>query len=99
MEFTMEQIQGLDALAAAIVRRAIDDYKLAYMAYLKTGQKSELNELRNFFHGQWCRSLISVDPALIIEKVEQDCKERFERKRKREQVKHKNQVPEGHSAD
>lgn len=81
MEFTMEQLKGLDALAAAIVRRAIDDYKLAYMAYLKTGQESELNELRNFFHGQWCRSLISIDPALIIEKIEQDCKARFERKK------------------
>lgn len=98
MEFTMDQIKGLDALATAIVRRAIDDYKLAYMAYLKTGKKSELNELRNFFHGQWCRSLISIDPALIIEKVEQDCKKKFERKKNRGKSQHKNQVPSGHPA-
>lgn len=99
MFFTDEQLKGLDALAAAILRRAIDDYKLAYMAYLKTGNKNELNELKDFFFGDWYRGLTDIEPSLIIDKVEQDCKERFERKRKREQAKHKNQVPEGHSAD
>ena len=85
MEFTMEQLKGLDALAAAIIRRAIDDYKLAYMAYLKDTDKKEskdkLKELRDFFFGPWYRGLTDIEPSLIIDKVEQDCKARFERKK------------------
>ena len=100
MRLTPENIKGLDNLANAIVVKAADDYKKAYMRYLKKkDSQSELDTLRHFFRSQWCMALTDVNTELLMQDIEKECKERFERKKNHGKSHHKNQVPEGHTAD
>lgn len=91
------RIKGLDALASAIVERAAADYRLAYMGYLKNKNENGLTALRRFFKSEWCMSLTELDTDALMNRIEQECMIEFERKKKH--GKHKNQVPQGHSAD
>lgn len=84
MRLTPENIKGLDNLANAIVAKAADDYKNAYMLYLKKkGGISELDTLRHFFRSQWCMCLTDLNTELLMLEIEKECKEQFERKQKK----------------
>lgn len=91
------RLKGLDNLANAIVERAAADYRLAVMAYLKNGSAGELLNLRKFFRSDWCAGLTDLDTDALMNRIEQECMIEFERKKKH--GKHKDQVPQGHSAD
>lgn len=93
------RIKGLDDLADAIIARAAADYRMTFMRYLKDKDKNEYNlaELRRFFRSDWCEMLTELNTEVLMNRIEQDCITEFERTKKR--GKHKNQVPEGHTAD
>ena len=93
---TPERIKGLDALANAVVAKAADDYRKAYMLFLKGKETSDLDQLRHFFRSQWCAVLTDLNTKALVEEIEKECREKFERKRN---YANKNQVPHGHSAD
>ena len=92
-----ERIKGLDNLANAVVWTAASDYRNAVMAFLKHGEAGELVKLRHFFRSDWYTTLTDLDGELLMKMIEQECITEFERTKKR--GKHKNQVPERHSAD
>lgn len=92
-----ERVKGLDYLAGAIVERAAADYRMAYMRYLKKNKnEKDLLPLRKFFKSEWCAGLTKLDIDALVNRIEQECIIEFERKKKHG---HKNQVPQGHSAD
>lgn len=91
-----ERIKGLDNLANAIVERAVADYRMAVMNNLKTGSVSELTALRHFFRSGWCSGLTNLDTDFLMNRIEQECIIEFERTKKHG---HKDQVPQGYSAD
>jgi len=91
-----ERIKGLDNLANAIIAKAADDYRQAVMVNLKNGSTGELLNLRRFFRSSWCMILTDLNTDALMKEIEQECIAEFERKKKHG---HKNQVPEGHSAD
>lgn len=93
-----ERIKGLDNLASAIVTRAIADYKQAVMINLKNGSYSQLRELRKFFKSDWFKALTDLDGEVLMKCIEQECVTEFEEREKKKHG-HKNQVPQGHSAD
>lgn len=98
MSLSPEQLKGLDALANAVVAKAAADYRQAYMSYLKKNDTTELINLRRFFRSEWCMVLTDLDMEVLMQDIEKECKEKFERKKNRGKTQHQNQVPEGHSA-
>ena len=92
-----ERIKGLDNLANAIMHRAAMDYRIAFMRYLKKKDPSVLEELRRFFKSDWGAYMTNIDTDVLMNRIEQECIIEFERKQKKHG--HKDQVPEGHSAD
>ena len=96
MSLTPENLNGLDALANAIVTKAVDDYRKAYMLFLKGKKTSDLDQLRHFFRSQWCAALTNLNTEALMAEIEKECKEKFERKHKHA---NKNQVHQGHNAD
>jgi hypothetical protein len=60
-------------LAAAIVRKAVEDYRAALHAQIREGRRSrKLAELEGFFRGEWCATLcepFGIDPTRIASEV------------------------------
>lgn len=62
-------------LAAAIVEKAVIDYKKALRRYRKYPNNeftlSEIAELERFFRSSWCRMLTDIEGEVIIKKIQQ----------------------------
>lgn len=63
---------GFDALRMAIIVRAIKDYEIA----LYKKDKYEINNLENFFRGEWYKNICAIDGEYIIEKVRKQVNEK-----------------------
>ena len=78
-KYVSEQ-RAYEDLANAIIAQAVDDYKMAYQAYLETPYdifvKARVTELRIFFDSEWYGALTTVDAKFLIETVEKECKEK-----------------------
>lgn len=76
----VSETKAIEDLANAIVQKAVSDYKAAYTKYLKkphdAWNKVRLDELRVFFRGQWFGALTTVDVEYLLEKIENECKEK-----------------------
>lgn len=82
-------------LANAIVLQAVDDYKSAYANYLKDkGSYANVCALRKWFHSDWYMTLTKVSGDYLIEKIEQECEEEFERKQRH--ANHQGKVSKRH---
>ncbi len=53
-------------LSAAIIERALLDYKTA----CTSGNKNAIRELRRFFLSEWFRILSDMDGAILLERIE-----------------------------
>lgn len=70
----VENMEGYDELAKAIVLQAAMDYKSALL-WLKWNPnaydwKKEKKEITDFFHSAWCKKLTEIDPELIMTEME-----------------------------
>ena len=77
------RVTGLDNLAVAIVDQAASDYRKAVMANLKNGSLGDLVALRRFFRSEWCAALTNLDGEMLMRRIEQECIEEYERKKRR----------------
>ena len=84
--------EGLDNLREAIVRRAIEDYELAYVRiyqnYILRGKPFPTRKqdhcdkyinyyrLRDFFNSQWFNDLCNLDPDFVMDNVEKKVREK-----------------------
>ena len=78
-----EEESGWNALAAAIVKQAVDDYKFAdaylkgenqvkaesYSQRLEHRAEHTKDEVVKFFKSQWYATLCDIDPDLILRKL------------------------------
>lgn len=73
-------MNGYEELAAAIVARAVQDYRMA-LKYLKkhprrSRRRTKFENLKHdcerFFTGDWIRELTDVDGRKIMEKIQED---------------------------
>lgn len=81
-----EQDVGYPALAAAIVRQAVEDYRFANklirgdIQYCSTGrtgnQHTVKREVVTFLRSQWYGTLCDIDPERIIRKLKEEEHER-----------------------
>ena len=80
-----EQDVGYPALAAAIVRQAVDDWREAdrlekgLVKYSPTNlgaPKVAKDEIEKFFHSQWYGTLCDIDPDRILRKLKEEDHER-----------------------
>ena len=58
--------------ALAIVRQAVEDYRLEYRRALRGEDRSrQLSSLERFFAGDWCRTLCgtTIEPRVIVRAV------------------------------
>jgi len=53
-------------LSAAIIERALIDYKAAYAA----GNENIIRELRRFFLSEWFNILSDLDGAILLKRIE-----------------------------
>lgn len=67
-------------LANAVVAKAVDDYKRAYMKYLHEPYniytKSKKDGLRAFFGSESYCALTTMDADFLLETIEKECKEK-----------------------
>ena len=68
---------GYDSLAAAIVNRAVIDYRIAR----KHNDLLEVNAIRKFFLSDWCKMLCNIEGKTLIEMCESEYEEFLERKK------------------
>ena len=54
-----------EALANAIILRAVDDYRL-------TDDENDLEEIERFFRSEWFGVLTSLDPELLISQLRKE---------------------------
>ena len=78
-----EEDVGYYALAAAIVKQAVDDYRYAdsvlkglkavkptsWAARMQSSAENTKSEVVKFFKGQWYATLCDIDPDLILRKL------------------------------
>ena len=74
----MNDVNGYQRIANAIVSKAVDDYRLLLKhQYYRPNSKSiafELNEIEKFFRSKWFSVLTSLDPDWLIAKLKEDVK-------------------------
>ena len=84
--FPEEQFTGHPALAAAIVRQAVEDYREAERLERGEIHYSSLGiycpaqtkkEIVRFFRSQWYGILCDIDPERIIKKLKEEEHERY----------------------
>ena len=69
-------MNNLDILAAAIVRQAVDDWRMLIKkkrVELSTGNGTiSFIEIRSFLKSGYCRGLLKTDPIIILNQLEQE---------------------------
>ena len=65
---------GIELLAAAIIEKACDDYRVAYL----TDDDKRMNEIERFFKSKYFHSISLIDPQWLIDGL----KEKYEEERK-----------------
>jgi len=79
-KYVSEQ-KAYEDLANAIVVKAVDDYKRAYMKYLhepyNIETKSRKDGLRVFFGSESYCALTTLDADYLLESIEKECKEKY----------------------
>lgn len=73
-------VKNLDVLATAIIKQAVDDWRLLIRHRKRTtvtpsGHPISFTEIRQFFKSDFCCLLIESDPLEILEQLEKELKD------------------------
>lgn len=67
------EMQGWDALAAAVIEQAIKDYRVAIIV----NSKNQIRKLEQFFRSSYFNTISMIEPEWLIK----TCKAKFEKER------------------
>lgn len=67
-------LEGIEALANAIITQAADDYRQAYLGYRVDGKSAEsvMKETEHFFGSEYCDTLTTLDCKQIPRMIQKD---------------------------
>ena len=67
-------LEGIEALANAIITQAADDYRQAYLGYRVDGKSAEsvMKETEHFFGSEYCGTLTTLDCKQLPRMIQKD---------------------------
>ena len=86
-------IEAYENLANAVIIQAVHDYRKAYGKVLRgrsdKNTRDKIEELEQFFTGEWIEVLTSLDGNLILNTIRREEKAVYEGKMKKRSIVHK----------